>query len=425
MGYAILRTQKLKSPVAVRRSMKHAFREQDTPNADPERLTENTHIGANSVAEGIAAFNAALPGKYRKDAVLAIEYLVTASPEDMTNKTRAQQDEYFKDALEWLRSKHGVDQVVYAGIHRDEKTPHMYAYVVPVDPDSGRLNAKKWLGGAKALNEMQTDFAHQVGRIHGLQRGIEGSKAQHTTVREFYAAIQAEEHKHGNLTAEHLQPAVLEKKILRNVIETPEMVAERLTKIIKTHYAPAIKEAAVAKLERRRAEEMANTAKAKDQGLKAAQERLKGFDGVFDGLNPTDKRELIRIAAKLKRDRQVEDEKTRRIDTLPDVLKRSAGTACVFAAKALAAIKEKMGQWRKVDWDLVEKEAVREAVNEHRQPMRKAVEAVLKHSPEHAGKTPAEVKLILDQIDLRVAADRQNGVEPNSPKASKPRGYSR
>ena len=69
MGYAILRTQKLKSPVAVRRSMKHAFREQDTPNADPERLIENTHIGANSVAEGIAAFNAALPGKYRKDAV--------------------------------------------------------------------------------------------------------------------------------------------------------------------------------------------------------------------------------------------------------------------------------------------------------------------------------------------------------------------
>ena len=170
---------------------------------------------------------------------------------------------------------------------------------------------------------------------------------------------------------------------------------------------------------------MANTAKDKDRGLKSAQERLKGFDGMFDGLNPTDKRELVRIAAKLKRDRQVEDEKARRIDTLPDVLKRSAGTACVFAAKALAAIKEKMGQWRKVDWDVVEKETVREAVNEHRQPMRKAVEAVLKHSPVHADKTPAEVKLILDQIDLRVAADRQNGVEPSSPKPTKSRGYSR
>ena len=39
--------------------------------------------------------------------------------------------------------------------------------------------------------------------------------------------------------------------------------------------------------------------------------------------------------------------------------------------------------------------------------------------------TPAEVKLILDQIDLRVAADRQNGVEPSSPKPTKSRGYSR
>ena len=203
------------------------------------------------------------------------------------------------------------------------------------------------------------------------------------------------------------------------------MVAERLTKIIKTHYAPAIKEAAVAKLERRRAEEMANTAKGKDRGLKAAQERLRDFDGMFDGLNPMDKRELVRITAKLKRDRQVEDEKIRRIDTLPDVLKRSAGTAYLFAGKALAAIKEKMGQWRKVDWDLVEKEVVREAVNEHRQPMGKAVEAVLKHSPVHADKTPAEVKVILDQIDLRVAADRQNGVEPSSPKPSKSRGHSR
>ena len=107
------------------------------------------------------------------------------------------------------------------------------------------------------------------------------------------------------------------------------------------------------------------------------------------------------------------------------MFKRSAGTACVFAAKALAAIKEKMGQWRKVDWDVVEKETVREAVNEHRQPMRKAVEAVLKHSPIHADKTPADVKTILDQIDLRVAADTQNGLEPRSPKPTQNRGYTR
>ena len=49
----------------------------------------------------------------------------------------------------------GRKNVVYAGIHQDETTPHMYAYVVPRDPESGRLNAKRWLGRAKALRDMQ------------------------------------------------------------------------------------------------------------------------------------------------------------------------------------------------------------------------------------------------------------------------------
>ena len=48
MGYAILRTEKLKSMQSVRRSLKHSFREQETPNADPTRTPENTHIGANT-----------------------------------------------------------------------------------------------------------------------------------------------------------------------------------------------------------------------------------------------------------------------------------------------------------------------------------------------------------------------------------------
>jgi Plasmid recombination enzyme len=80
MGYAILRTQKLKSPVAVHRSLKHAMREQDTPNADPTLTPDNTHFGASSVDEALKRFNERLPEKYRKDAVLCIEYLVTATP---------------------------------------------------------------------------------------------------------------------------------------------------------------------------------------------------------------------------------------------------------------------------------------------------------------------------------------------------------
>ena len=190
MGYVILRTQKLKSGHAVRRSLMHAFREQDTPNADPTRASENSHIGAKSAQEALARFNARLPEKVRSNAVLAIEYFIGASPEDMHGKTRKEQDAYFRDALKWLQAKHGKENVVYAGVHRDETTPHMYAYVVPID-ERGKLNCRHFLGGAKALNVMQTEFFQAVGKTHGLQRGMEGSKATHTTIKEYYGRVNA------------------------------------------------------------------------------------------------------------------------------------------------------------------------------------------------------------------------------------------
>jgi hypothetical protein len=187
--YAILRTQKLKATGAVWRSLKHAFREQPTPNADPERAANNAHLGASSAREAMEKVRARLPDKRRKDAVLAIEYLITASPEAMQAMDARGRDAYFNDALKWLRERHGGANVVYAGIHRDETTPHMYAYVVPLDEATGRLNARRWLGGSKALSEMQTDFAATVGARHGLERGIKGSRAKHERVSRHYGLV--------------------------------------------------------------------------------------------------------------------------------------------------------------------------------------------------------------------------------------------
>ena len=188
--YAILRTQKLKATGAVWRSLKHAFREQPTPNADPERAANNAHLGASSAREAMEKVRARLPDKRRKDAVLAIEYLITASPEAMQAMDARGRDAYFNDALKWLRERHGGANVVYAGIHRDESTPHMYAYVVPLDEATGRLNARKWLGGhASVLSEMQTDFAEKVGARHGLERGIKGSRAKHERVSRHYGLV--------------------------------------------------------------------------------------------------------------------------------------------------------------------------------------------------------------------------------------------
>jgi len=293
MAYAILRVQKLKAAVAVHRSLKHAFREQDTPNAAPELAHENDHIGASNVAEAMQKFRDRLPEKFRKDAVQCVEYLITGSPEGMHAKSKEAQDRYFQDGLNWLRDKHGAENVIYAGIHRDESTPHMYAYVVPRVGD--KLNCRAFLGGAKALSDMQTDFALKVGKAHGLERGIKGSKATHQRVSQFYARINDAE-RVPHITGEDLEPrklkreGVLEALRLTTRIEGPELVAKRLTEQVKASYAPALQKAAAFDLAARKAKELQRTAE-------SIRERAGPMLDALSGLSQENQRKLAAIVA--------------------------------------------------------------------------------------------------------------------------------
>lgn len=193
MTYAIFRVAKLKTIGNIVGSANHAFRENDTPNADPKRLKENKLAGAATTAELLASVKSKLPEKRRKDAVLALEYFIGASPEafgDNWQKSGKYKKDYFNDALAWLAKRHGAENVVAAQIHLDEKTPHMSVYVVPRTAE-GKLSAKQFVGGRTVLSKMQSDFAREVGARHRLKRGIEGSRATHTTRKQFYGALDA------------------------------------------------------------------------------------------------------------------------------------------------------------------------------------------------------------------------------------------
>lgn len=187
MAYAILRTAKLKSFGEIGGSLSHNYRTRPTPNANPIRTPDNSHSVSKSylVMDGIKN---RLPEKTRKNAVLAIEYLITASPEWSGWQNKEKEQEFFKRSVEWLQQKHGKENVIATSIHRDETTPHLIAYVVPID-GRGKLNARSFLGGRAALSKMQTDFHSKVKDLR-LERGLEGSKAEHKTVKEFYAELQ-------------------------------------------------------------------------------------------------------------------------------------------------------------------------------------------------------------------------------------------
>ena len=185
MNYAILRTAKLKTMGNIGGSLAHNYRTIETPNADPNLTPKNHHSVATPEAVK-QAIKDRLPEKRRSDAVLCIEYFITASPE-WEGWGKSLEDEFFKRSAQWLMNKHGAENIAGMSIHRDISTPQLVAYVVPID-QKGKLNCKNFLGGRAKLNKMQTDFANTVADI-GLTRGKEGSRAKHTSIKEYYHDI--------------------------------------------------------------------------------------------------------------------------------------------------------------------------------------------------------------------------------------------
>jgi hypothetical protein len=385
-NFVILRIQKLKAAVAVRRSLKHAFREQETPNADPARLSQNTNHGPRSVDEAMVRFHDRLPEKIRKNAVLAVEFLITASPEAMARRTRAEQDQYFTDALAWLRDRHGADNVVYAGIHRDETTPHLYAYVVPLD-GHGKLNCRAFFGGAEALRAMQSDFADRVGKRHGLDRGIPGSRAKHTTVREYYAGIQRADTPMRSIKAAALEPRVIKQGefLKRPVKESPDQVAERLTRAIHAEFKPLAVAAAGAAIERKKRKWAEDTVKRKEAELDAVRPLL----DALQGLEQKELAVVLEQAQGIKRAAQVAAEAAKRAADLVIHARQTTSSAVVrWARWAVDAIERMGGDHRLVPWRETEKgwsDAAHAGWDGSALSRGTIMRTLADHSPGHAG----------------------------------------
>ena len=140
--FAILRCAKLKKPANMAASLQHTFRERETPNADLERTPENTILHGPDTSEAVLdAWRERAPEKIRANAVHGLEYFIGASPEAMHAMSPQEQDAYFRGALDWLKERHGAENVLSAVVHRDESTPHMTVMTIPLD-EHGKLNAR-------------------------------------------------------------------------------------------------------------------------------------------------------------------------------------------------------------------------------------------------------------------------------------------
>lgn len=198
--FAILRYAKLTTMAAIRGTAAHMRRTIPTPNADPSLTPENrVLVGSDDPVSDVLA---RLPepdargadGKLlrRSNSVLAVEFLLTTSPEWWRDASQEERTQWMGQSLAWLRQEWGAENVVHVEPHLDETTGHLTGLIVPIDFDTGRLNARAWIGGRASKNEPgtsrlsghQTRYAEAVEDL-GLRRGRTGSTATHTTLREY------------------------------------------------------------------------------------------------------------------------------------------------------------------------------------------------------------------------------------------------
>lgn len=267
MNYAILRTAKLKTMGNIGSSIAHSYRTIETPNADPNLTPKNHHTVATPEAVK-QVIKDRLPKKRRSDAVLCIEYLITASPE-WEGWGKSQEVEFFKRSAQWLIDKHGAENIAGMSIHRDVITPHLVAYVVPID-QKGKLNCKNFLGGRAKLNQMQTDFAKTVADL-GLTRGKEGSKAKHTSIKEYYHDINHA--RDFNIETVSPKPEMFESKA---------RYGEKVTAAVIEQIEPTVKAANSILMDYEKARLDKNVA---EESYNTLRKRVEPYLMAIDGLN--------------------------------------------------------------------------------------------------------------------------------------------
>jgi hypothetical protein len=196
MSFSIVRVAKVKSKVNTTGLQKHIQRENENyENKDINH--DKTYLNYDLVNESDIDFNQKIDEKIeenyngkrkiRSDAVKHIDGLITSDNEFFDNKSPDEIKAFFTDAKQFIEDEYGQQNLLYATVHMDEKTPHMHYGVVPIT-DDGRLSAKDVVGNKKALTQFQDRFNQYLNdKGHNLERGISKYKTQeeHKSVEKF------------------------------------------------------------------------------------------------------------------------------------------------------------------------------------------------------------------------------------------------
>lgn len=216
MGYISIQINKAKGSADTGAS-DHIERKTTPKNADPTRTYLNRELVRfpDGVADRTEAIShrirtAGIKRKITPNQVRAIRIVLSGTHEDMERvQDEGRLNEWCDDNLQWLHRTFGKENTVSAVLHMDEHTPHIHATVVPIVTSERRKARKKQTDGkltyrkkANAVRLCADDLLTRERLVayhdsyaavmakYGLQRGIRGSEARHSTTAQYYRELK-------------------------------------------------------------------------------------------------------------------------------------------------------------------------------------------------------------------------------------------
>lgn len=156
--------------------------------------------------------------KIRKDAVKLCSFMVTSNKAFFDGLDPKEEKRFFEESLKFLQERYGKENMVYAVVHKDEKTPHMHVGMVPITKD-GKLAAKEFFGKKSELQQLQDKFhEHVTKKGFRLERGVSSERKHIETQR--LKALTAKEQ--AEAWEQELQAKREEKEVLDSSVRHME-----------------------------------------------------------------------------------------------------------------------------------------------------------------------------------------------------------
>ena len=263
MGYISIQINKAKGSADTGAS-DHIERKTMPKNADPTRTHLNRELVEfpDGVADRTEAIShrirtAGIRRKITPDQVRAIRIVLSGTHEDMVRvQDEDRLNEWCDDNLQWLHRTFGKENTVSAVLHMDEHTPHIHATVVPIVTGERRKARKKPAEGRRTYRKKadavrlcaddlltreklvayHDSYAKAMAK-YGLQRGIRGSEARHTTTAQYYRDLKRQT---GELEANVQQLQTEQRQAERQLDEVRKEIKSEKLEAAKTEAKTAL-----------------------------------------------------------------------------------------------------------------------------------------------------------------------------------------